>query len=458
MDDEPQPVTKPKRRRRWLQFSLRSLLLFTVVVAFASAWLGRRIEQKRKERLAAAVIRSVGGWVHFDYEFDASGAMRRQAEPPGPKWLRSWLGDDFFARADRASLHRFDDDASIPLEDLPDLRSLQIFEGIKGGDLFHITSLHGLEELFVYDAKDAELPSLKPLSKLRQLSLISPQVTNAGIENIGGLSNLEILELPCVKLTDAGLQQLKSLPRLKTLNLAQSRITGAGLACLAASDGLETLSLSSTRLDDAGMANLRLFPNIESLDLAGTDIGDDGLANLENLRQMRSLSIGQMGHVALHSLGIPLSLGHETPRGGARITDAGIAHLAGLTKLESLRLTGIKLSDAGLAHLANLKQLQTLELSGTRVTSKGLAGLTQMPQLKSLNLANTDIDDDGLRLLGAITSLERLDLRWTDVSDDGLPALIRLSRLRTLLLEGTEVGNKGWKALHQALAMCEITW
>ena len=44
---------EPKRKRRWFQFSLRSLLIFTVIVAIPCAWLGRRIERKGQEREAA---------------------------------------------------------------------------------------------------------------------------------------------------------------------------------------------------------------------------------------------------------------------------------------------------------------------------------------------------------------------------------------------------------------------
>lgn len=43
----PEP---PKRKRRWYQFSLRSLLIFTMICAVACGLLGKRMEQKRKER------------------------------------------------------------------------------------------------------------------------------------------------------------------------------------------------------------------------------------------------------------------------------------------------------------------------------------------------------------------------------------------------------------------------
>ncbi len=46
--NEPQP----KRRRRWYQFSLRTLMLFMVVCAIPSAWVGWKLEATRRERVA----------------------------------------------------------------------------------------------------------------------------------------------------------------------------------------------------------------------------------------------------------------------------------------------------------------------------------------------------------------------------------------------------------------------
>jgi hypothetical protein len=44
------------------------------------------------------------------------------------------------------------------------------------------------------------------------------------------------------------------------------------------------------------------------------------------------------------------------------VTDAGLAHLARLTSLQTLVLSETQVTDAGLAHLAGLKSLQSLNL------------------------------------------------------------------------------------------------
>jgi hypothetical protein len=82
-----------KRKRRWLQYSLRSLLAFTMVCAITFGWLGKKIERKREERDAVDAIRKIGGGVRYDYQI-ADGVKH---EPFGPRWLRAILGEDFFS-------------------------------------------------------------------------------------------------------------------------------------------------------------------------------------------------------------------------------------------------------------------------------------------------------------------------------------------------------------------------
>ena len=58
-----------------------------------------------------------------------------------------------------------------------------------------------------------------------------------------------------------------------------------------------------------------------------------------------------------------------------QLTDAGLAHLKGLTNLQTLDLKGTQVSDAGLTHLKLLTNLQTLWLLGTQVSVAGVQEL-----------------------------------------------------------------------------------
>ena len=60
----------------------------------------------------------------------------------------------------------------------------------------------------------------------------------------------------------------------------------------------------------------------------------------------------------------------------SQVTDAGLVHLKGLTKLRELYLDETKVTDAGLEHLAGLTNLQKgLNLTLTQITDAGVAEL-----------------------------------------------------------------------------------
>ena len=77
------------------------------------------------------------------------------------------------------------------------------------------------------------------------------------------------------------------------------------------------------------------------------------------------------------------------------MTDAGLQHLAGLTRLEWLELSQTQVTDAGLQHLAGLTGLRRLDLSQTQVTDAGVAALRKAkPSLKLELDSRGDRDDE----------------------------------------------------------------
>ena len=181
MQAEPNKVDPPKLNRRWFQFSLRTLLIFTVIIAVGAGWFGKRIEQKRKQREAAEAIVRLGGDCSYDYD-TVMGVT-----PPGPEWLRNLLGEDFFC-----------------------------------GNAVTVSLSHGT------NVSDTALVNLAALPRLQILDLNNTHVTDAGLIQLKGLATLEGLGLGATQVTDAGLKYLKRLPQLKTLYLRDTKITDAG--------------------------------------------------------------------------------------------------------------------------------------------------------------------------------------------------------------------------------------
>jgi hypothetical protein len=104
-------------------------------------------------------------------------------------------------------------------------------------------------------------------------------------------------------------------------------------------------------------------------------------------------------------------------------TDAELERLQGLSRLQSLWLSGTNVTDAGLAHLRGLSQLQDLRLDKTRITDAGLLNLRKLNNLQSLWLHNTNVTDAGLLYLEGLTQLQSLWLHKTEVTDQGVKKL-----------------------------------
>ena len=250
MQTEPSKAEPPKRQRRWFQFSLRTLLIFTLICAVASAWLTHRVERKRKEREAVESIFEDNGAVVYDYDYRIAASSKEipSARPSGPIWLRNVLGDNFFSEVTGVwfSLH----------ESGPKLGS--------DAGLEHINELTQLQMLTLSGTKitDAGLVHIKDLSKLTSLDLRECGITDAGLEHIKGMTELHELFLWRTNIGDAGLKHLEGLTALKRLDLGSTNVTDAGLECLKGLRRLQSLTLWNTHVTDAGVKDLQeALPN-----------------------------------------------------------------------------------------------------------------------------------------------------------------------------------------------------
>jgi len=196
----------PKPRRRWYQFSLRTLLVVVLVGAVFAGWVRWRMRwaQDNRERRAATI-----GWIE-----DKGGrhdAIRRVLRS------RSWL-ERLFDDPGRASAA-----TSVWMVNLD---RTQVIDS----DLEQLKALTNLEELRLSDTQitDAGLAHLKGIPKLKILSLNGTPVTDAGLEHLRELSSLERVGLSETRVTDAGLEHLKGLTNLQVVDVFQTQVTADG--------------------------------------------------------------------------------------------------------------------------------------------------------------------------------------------------------------------------------------
>ena len=129
-----------------------------------------------------------------------------------------------------------------------------------------------------------------------------------------------------------------------------------------------------------------------------------------------------------------------------KFNDEWMTSLAKLTNLKALRFTNNgKLSDAGMAKLAGLKNLENFSFVGTQMTGKAYAQFDDFTKLTRVSHRGSSIDDEGLRqLCDHLPNLESLSLAHAKFTDAGAPHLAKLTKLK-----GLEVGAA--KATPQAL-------
>ena len=177
---------------RRFQFSIRSLLVLTVVVALPCSSLAVEMKDAREQRKAVEAIEHLGGGVWYDWLWDHT--LRRHGSPTGPDWLRSLFGPDFFA------------EVSVVTFNTNDFKD--------------------------FENTNASLPLLKGFTRLQWLDLGNSRVTDNGLESIRELTQLEDLRLNGSGVTDAGLNHLTSLSQLRVLYLSSTHITDESVAKL----------------------------------------------------------------------------------------------------------------------------------------------------------------------------------------------------------------------------------
>lgn len=417
-------------RRWWPNFRLRTLLILLGIAAIGLAYLGNLRQRVLHQRRIVAIIEQAGSTVGYDYEYGLGDTLdyeitldldqhtdRRELKdgsiertittsqgeqfihinrPPGPKFLRRFLGDDVFARVESvepswslAEPSRTPTyDPRILLE-LPDLKVLLL-----SGPMVNDESLRIV----------AQIP------QLRVLSLDGAEagsVTRQGLEELAAAKNLESLALNGDWLTDELVTGIRPLRNLKALYVGSAPHLSSGI-----------------------FANVAEMPELCELKIhTAPQLGDAGAESLARLSKLRVFIAVQTA-----------------------LSDVTLSHLAKLPNVELLDVSHSQVSDAGMQHVAELSSLRSLNVSFTNVSDASLPALTQLPRLTNLRLSNTAITDVGAQTLASMSLLEQLDLTDTEISDEGA-LLIGSSREYERLTFGNRVSQRtaakiqrGWRA------------
>ena len=302
-------------------------------------------------------------------------------------------------------------------------------------DISPVAGLIELRELWVTDNPISDISPVSGLTNLTHLGVsgcpnlsdISPvrNLTNlvhldfsgtlvSDISPVRNLTNLVHLDFSGTLVSD--ISPVRNLTNLVYLNLRENSISA--LSPLAGLINLEVLRLDHNHVSD--LSPLARLTKLQYVSFSGNDISDIApLSSLTNLNRIRTW-------------------GNPFP---------DLSSLAGLTKLENLDICGARLQEATLAPLAGLTGLKELYLAGNGISD--VSPLTRLTGLNRLNLAGNRISD--ISTVSGFTNLKWLNIEDNRISD--VSPLTRLTNLTWLSLRDNRISD-----ISPLAGLTDLTW
>lgn len=350
-----------KPGRRWLQYSLRTMLILITLCAVVFAWIrSEKLQREREAEITDWLFNEAMGEFDFAPETPAADAPQR--------WWWDQLAVDWFG---------------------PQLVNVRVTYIPEEDDLSRIGQLSALEDLeAMLSEGSTDLTPLANLSELRRLDLMPCGVVPDDIEyDLRPLANLHKLEL-------LGLHRMHApdlLPLAQLRTLTQLHLYGTDVEDLAPLRNLTLLKeLIITHAPVSDLTPLEDLSNLRMLSLTKTNVTD--ISTIARFKKLKQLNIH-----ADH--------------------DFDLTPLQNLHELEDLDLEGTPITD--LSPLAELKNLRRLDLLETAV--KDLSPLAEVKNLRWLELQGSKVED--VSPLANLTNLEEVNLAKTPVSQEQVDTL-----------------------------------
>jgi hypothetical protein len=206
------------------------------------------------------------------------------------------------------------------------------------------------------------------------------------------------------------------------------------------------LSAEDQRFNDEAALELTGLDRLEKFFSNGAQLTDDGFKSLACWKSLKQIGFDHWFRAK-----------KDQPIG------AGLAHLAALPNLESVRLGGCMIGIEATEALATIKTLKKLDVFHTfYVNDEALRPLQKLPDLR-IFIAGPQfqprLTDEALRILSGIKSLEEISLTETWLTyDGGLKHLASLPRLKKLSIPKVVASDEDVARLKAELPNLAVDW
>jgi hypothetical protein len=205
MNTDTKKTAKP--RRRWFQFSLRTLLIVVAILSVPLGWVGWKKGQVQRERATITWVKKMGGEVHI-----------------GPNREKGWWEEStdkwFGERVRSVILNNKQVSDLSPLAESKSLRFLRL-DDTQVSDLSPLAEMKSLETLYLENTQVSDVSPLAELKNLKWLKLNNTQVSD--LSPLAELKNLSFLLLNNTQVSD--LSPLAESKKLRILYLANTQVS-----------------------------------------------------------------------------------------------------------------------------------------------------------------------------------------------------------------------------------------
>ena len=206
------------------------------------------------------------------------------------------------------------------------------------------------------------------------------------------------------------------------------------------------LSAEEQRFNDEAAALLTGLDKLEKFFSNGAQLTDDGFKSLAAWKSLKQLGFDHWFRTK-----------KDQPIG------AGLAHLAALPNLESIRLGGCMIGIEAMEALATIKTLKKLDVFHTfYVNDEALLPLKKLPDLRVFIAGpqfSPRLTDAALRNLSEVKSLEEISLTETWLTwEGGFKHLAALPRLKKLSIPKVIASDEDVKKLKAELPNLVVEW